>query len=104
MSPEQFVYWLQGYSELNGQRPTAEAWQSIQNHLNLVFKKVTPEVKKEKQVSVDDFIGKQIVGKFPEAPITTLPYIPPVYQPYPQPADNGKFWLKDSYNSTTLIC
>ena len=103
MSPEQFVYWLQGYSELNGQRPTVEAWQSIQAHLNLVLKKVTPEAKKEKQVSIGDFIVNQ-TGKLPEESITTLPYIPPVYQPYPQPADNGKFWMKDSHISTTLTC
>lgn len=43
MTPEQFAYWLQGFAELNPQAPNAEQWQSIRDHLQLVFKKVTPE-------------------------------------------------------------
>lgn len=42
MTPEQFTYWLQGFAELNPQAPNAEQWQSIRDHLNLVFKKETP--------------------------------------------------------------
>lgn len=44
MTSEQFVYWLQGYAELSGERPTAEQWQSIKEHLGLVLNKVTPKV------------------------------------------------------------
>lgn len=42
MTAEQFAYWLQGFAELNAQPPTAEQWQSIRDHLALVFNKVTP--------------------------------------------------------------
>ena len=43
MSPEQFVYWMQGYTELtNGAMPTAEQWAAICDHLKQVFHKVTP--------------------------------------------------------------
>lgn len=42
MTAEQFAYWLQGYSEIAGEAPTAEQWQVIQDHLKLVFDKVTP--------------------------------------------------------------
>ena len=42
MSPEQFAYWLNGFAELSTEPPTAEQWQSIKEHLALVFKKVTP--------------------------------------------------------------
>lgn len=43
MSPENFVYWLQGRAELlPDQPPTAEEWKMIREHLALVFKKVTP--------------------------------------------------------------
>jgi len=43
MTTEQFAYWLQGFSELTGGTPpTAEQWQSIQDHLKTVFVKVTP--------------------------------------------------------------
>lgn len=42
MSPEQFAYWLNGFAELSTEPPTAEQWQSIKEHLALVFNKVTP--------------------------------------------------------------
>lgn len=42
MNAESFAYWLQGFIELNGSAPTANQWQSIKEHLQLVFKKVTP--------------------------------------------------------------
>jgi hypothetical protein len=44
MDALQFAYWLQGFVELNGQQPTPEQWQSIREHLQLVFKKVTPTI------------------------------------------------------------
>jgi hypothetical protein len=45
MTPEQFAYWLQGFVELGkGAAPTAEQWKSIAEHLETVFKKVTPKV------------------------------------------------------------
>jgi len=95
MTPEQFVYWLQGYSELAGEKPTAEAWKSIQDHLNLVLKKVTPPKADEKKVTIGDFIVNPS-GRIPATPITTLPY------PQPQPQE---YWLKDSmYPRNTLTC
>lgn len=42
MSPENFAYWLQGFNEIVGKAPTQEQWQVIQDHLSLVFNKVTP--------------------------------------------------------------
>lgn len=44
MIPEQFCYWLQGYSELTNEVPTKEQWENIQEHLNLVFTKVTKPI------------------------------------------------------------
>jgi hypothetical protein len=46
MTPEQFAYWLQGFAELTPQPPTQEQWDSIKAHLQLLFKKETPPVKK----------------------------------------------------------
>jgi hypothetical protein len=42
MTPEQFTYWLQGYSEITQGVPTKEQWKIIQDHLQTVFHKVTP--------------------------------------------------------------
>lgn len=41
MTPEQFAYWLQGFVELHGERPTQEQWNQIKEHVSLVFNKVT---------------------------------------------------------------
>lgn len=41
MNHEQFCYWLQGRAELDATPPTAEQWQSIREHLQLTFTKVT---------------------------------------------------------------
>lgn len=43
MTPEQFCYWLQGYSEISDESPTGDQWTIIQDHLKLVFEKVTPD-------------------------------------------------------------
>jgi hypothetical protein len=44
MTPENFCYWLQGFAELNGTAPTPQQWESIKEHLALVFNKVTSSV------------------------------------------------------------
>lgn len=41
MTPEQFVYWLQGFAELHGETPSDAQWEDIQRHLNLVLEKKT---------------------------------------------------------------
>ncbi len=39
-----FAFWLRGYTEItNGAHPDATQWQIIQDHLNEVFVKVTPD-------------------------------------------------------------
>ncbi len=62
MTPEQFVYWLQGFVELHPSpdkewsknwSPDGHQWQIIQDHLKLVFKKETPEYKLPFPVKVD---------------------------------------------------
>lgn len=42
MNSQDFCYWLKGFSEIAGKVPTKEQWQVIQDHLSLVFNKVTP--------------------------------------------------------------
>lgn len=41
MTPEQFVYWLQGFVELNKDRlPTNEQWDMIKENLKIAFNKI----------------------------------------------------------------
>lgn len=66
MTSENFTYWLQGYLELslnnNGLSPTQVL--IIQDHLDLVFNKVTPNRKPIldtlPQSEIDKFINRQI--------------------------------------------
>jgi hypothetical protein len=45
MTPEQFCYWLQGFIEVSKAKEIkAEQLTEIRNHLDTVFKKVTPTV------------------------------------------------------------
>lgn len=44
MTPENFVYWLQGHCEMNPNTPpTQEQWEMIKDHLKTVFKKETKD-------------------------------------------------------------
>lgn len=43
MTAEQFSYWLQGYLEISGAKElNTEQLKIVQDHLQLVFQKVTP--------------------------------------------------------------
>ena len=49
MTPGQFTFWLQGFFEISGaQEITKEQSQIIQDHLQLVFNKVTPNRERKK--------------------------------------------------------
>lgn len=43
MTAEQFAYWLQGFAEIRGEAPTRDEWKIIQDHLQTVFIKITPD-------------------------------------------------------------
>lgn len=53
MDAQNFCYWLHGFTELSpGQTPTPEQWKAICQHLDLVFKKVTPVVVAPRQKTI----------------------------------------------------
>lgn len=43
MTPEQFVYWLQGFSEISGGAPTSDQWRLIQRKLSEVMERLSAE-------------------------------------------------------------
>jgi len=46
MTPEQFVYWLQGFNEIRDKEAVGLSeyqWEVVREHLQTVFHKVTPE-------------------------------------------------------------
>ena len=70
MTPENFVYWLQGFVEMNGrENPTPEQWNSIRDHLKTVFIKVTPPL----------LVPIPPPTRYYESPIT-LPHPTPPYE------------------------
>jgi hypothetical protein len=82
MDALQFAYWLQGYSELGGDTPTAQQWAAIKGHLALVFKKVTPPV----QAAPSDLLRRLAEQQIPQRAPVINPFInPPASNPYPQP-------------------
>lgn len=53
MDAQAFAYWLHGWSEINGgAAPTAQQWQIINDHLDLVFNKVTPDRQRSYPLSI----------------------------------------------------
>jgi hypothetical protein len=53
MTPRDFCYWLQGYFEISGADSLNEKnIEVIKNHLQLVFKKETPEVNPYNTISL----------------------------------------------------
>jgi hypothetical protein len=101
MDASQFTLWLQGFAELNAAPPTQEQWQSIREHLQLVFKKVTPEVKAPtkndgaKEVDLAKVLEEYKKKVF--APHTPWPFIPPSNPP--------RYILRnDDIKPGTIIC
>lgn len=47
MTPENFIYWLQGFVEIGGGKPTDRQWEIIKDHINLVLNKITQETSQE---------------------------------------------------------
>lgn len=90
MTPEQFVYWLQGFTELSASGDveriglTEKQWDTVKDHLKQVFDKRTPD------------------RTAPNLPYTPAPYTPPS-QPVPFPNQHPPF--HDPFGSQGgLIC
>jgi len=56
MTQNDFVFWLQGFVEIQNSDnpPTKEQWQIIKDHLQLVFRKVTPNYVPQKNCSIEE--------------------------------------------------
>lgn len=84
MSPQDFCYWLQGFAELNSEAPTPEQWAAIRDHLQLVFKKETPNrVQGSNDVSLADWL-KRASQERKEPPVWQQPHRPYTLE-HPEP-------------------
>lgn len=63
MDATQFAYWCQGFAEVAGHAPTAQQWEIIKEHLNLVFNKQATKSFKE-QITLNPE-SAQVSGLFP---------------------------------------
>lgn len=118
MSPETFVYWLQGYVELNGEMPDETQWEIIKDHLAEVFDKRTPDRKaapvvEEEKITVPVIEEITIPEINDETDISKIfdeitkkeknPFIKPYdIQPFTTPPSDK--WPFDKDNPPTIIC
>lgn len=94
MTAQDFVYWLNGFVELGGDKepPTAEQWKSIVEHLQLMMNKVTPPV--GQPTSAFDKVIKEIQDKLDrkaDKHIQPYPFTPGISPSFPG-VDNS-YWL-----------
>lgn len=78
-TPQDFVYWLQGFVEIADSDTISEKqWLIIKDHLKLVFDKVTPDRKVDFKMPIttppklSDLIGKDLNWPNNQWPITTI--------------------------------
>jgi len=92
MTPEQFVYWLQGFNEIRDKNAVGlseNQWEIVREHLQTVFHKVTPD---RGSLKLPDIIT------VPQQPYQPHPYI----SPNTTGTDpNGTF---PKWNQPTVIC
>lgn len=96
MKPESFVYWLQGFAELTGERPSAAQWEVIKLHLQAVFEDVIVPKPQAPQVA-------------PIAPIAPVVPQPVPFPNYPSPPSVKPDWpfmpkIGDWPMSPQIIC
>ncbi len=73
----EFVYWLQGFVELQDSDSVSDKqWQIIKDHLKLVFDKKTPQYKFEPNITVDnpptvlELLGKDLIPPIYKTQVT----------------------------------
>lgn len=86
LTPEQFVYWLQGFVELHGISPTTFQWEIIKAHLQAVFdKKIEVKADDLSKLTSSPYVPTPLpVKSFPEIrwpdittiPLPSSPYLP----------------------------
>lgn len=88
MTPEQFVYWLQGFVEVSkpetwnraeGDQHENKMWEEIKRHLLLVLNRVSPEeVMKAKMEAMKETARQQLKDMITHYPLPPIPTAAPV--------------------------
>ncbi len=76
MTPEEFVYWLQGWTEMEqGKHPTEDQWKMIVAHLTTIFTKITPDfddISQHKQYIPEEDTGLDALSNVDPAEMTKM--------------------------------
>jgi len=83
MTPEQFVYWLQGFNEIRDKNAVGlseDQWEIVREHLQTVFHKVTPErdIIKSPDFVPNPYLYPPIPHAFPYTTGTQPPWSNPI--------------------------
>jgi hypothetical protein len=101
MTSQDFAYWLHGFFEISdSNKLTEKQVQIIKDHLDLVFKKVTPDYTDTETQKDTDI--KNVPSEWPYTswPYTTKPVVPITpYNPNWNPPYNPNPW-----SEPTVIC
>lgn len=80
MTPQEFTYWLQGALEVNPDMlkdgMTPEQVQTVQDHLNLVFNKVTPDRFRKEKTDIPEIKKENLEVKSEEITFHPFPGTP----------------------------
>ena len=91
MDAQSFCYWLHGFTELTrGQTPDPAQWKAIREHLDLVFKKVTPPVG-EVQKGVESKIKIDVDTRDAQKAVSDLTEAMRLYREMTKPAQPWPF-------------
>lgn len=106
LTPTEFCYWLQGFSELTdaGQSLSKNQWEIIRQHLALVFDKITDNIKPQECIPAKTPLQIDWKKMMEEFNKDTYPQNIPPYNPYPNIWPSGPYpYINDKIPNPNII-